>query len=112
MGRKSTFSEAQEASLRALRDDHPDETYVKVASRALGYGMVEGKTVEQIADKLSRMYLPKINAERAEQFKEQLEETQLQLTVADPRAEALDRIADTLSAIYSLIKENHKETNA
>lgn len=103
MGRRSTFTTAQEAALRSLRNDHPDETYVKVATRAFDYGMVEGKTIEQIADKLSRMYLPEKRAAEMQVLEAQPEETQMQLIVTDPKTDLLARIADTLDRIYALL---------
>lgn len=107
MARGKTYSAAQEAALRSLRADHPDETYVKVAIRARDYGMVEGKTIEQIAGKLSRMYLPEKRAAETQVLEAHPEETQMQLIVTDPKADLLARIADTLDSIYALlIKEN------
>lgn len=107
MARGKAFTAAQETALRALRDDHPTETYVEVATRAFEYGMVEGKTIEQIADKLSRMYLLEKRAAEMQVLKAQPEETQMQLIVTDPKADLLARIADTLDSIYALlIKED------
>lgn len=125
MGRKSSYTEAQEASLRSLREDHPDETYIKVATRAYEYGMCEGKTIYQIADKLSRMYLterkaikvlrdqgaaliPYRSATSAGPYRTTPEsEAQMEMSI-DPSADTLDRIANTLErieAILNTIKE-------
>lgn len=128
MGRKSSYTEAQEASLRSLREDHPDETYIKVATRAYEYGMCEGKTIYQIADKLSRMYLTERKAikKAIEVMRSQgatlipyrttpegpypttpESETQMPISI-DPSANTLDRIATTLErieAILNTIKE-------
>lgn len=103
MARGKTYTAAQEAALRALRDDHPTETYVEVAIRARDYGMVEGKTIEQIADKLSRMYLLEKRAAEMQVLEAQPEETQMQLIVTDPKTDLLARIADTLDRIYALL---------
>lgn len=124
MGRKSSYTEAQEASLRSLREDHPDETYIKVATRAYEYGMCEGKTIYQIADKLSRMYLTERKAIKvlrdqgaalipyrttsAGPYRTTPEsEAQMEISI-DPSADTLDRIANTLErieAILNTIKE-------
>lgn len=103
MARGKTYSAAQEAALRSLRADHPDESYAKVAFRAFAYGIVEGKTIKQIADKLSRMYLPEKRAAEMQVLEAQPEETQMQLIVSDPKADLLARIADTLDRIYALL---------
>lgn len=103
MGRGKAFTSAQVAALRSLRADHPDETYAKVAFRAFSYGIVEGKTINQIADKLSRMYLPEKRAAEMQVLEAQPEETQMQLIVPDPKTDLLARIADTLDRIYALL---------
>lgn len=124
MGRKSSYTEAQEASLRSLREDHPDETYIKVATRAFEYGMCEGKTIYQIADKLSRMYLTERKAIKVLRdqgatlipyrttpegpYRTTPESgSQLEISI-DPSADTLDRIANALErieAILNTIKE-------
>ena len=103
MGRGKTYTAAQVAALRSLRADHPDEPYTKVAFRAFAYGIAEGKTIEQIADKLSRMYLLEKRAAEMQALEAQPEEIQMQLIATDPKTDLLARIADTLDRIYALL---------
>lgn len=119
MGRKSSYTEAQEASLRSLREDHPDETYIKVATRAFDYGMCEGKTIYQIADKLSRMYLTERKAIKVLRdqgatlipYRTTPESgSQMEISI-DPSADTLDRIEKALERIEATLNTIKEERN-
>lgn len=114
MGKRDTFTPAQKAALRALREDHPDETYVEVATRAFEYGMIEGKTIPQIADKLSRIYLlDRKAAKAAAPFIPAIkpEGEQIEMVTRDLKTELLERIAETLERIEGILKEENHEAN-
>ena len=114
MARGKAFTAAQEAALRALRDDHPTEAYVEVATRAFEYGMVEGKTIPQIADKLSRIYLLDRKAAKASApFITAIrpEGEQIEMVTRDLKTELLERIAETLERIEGILKERGHEEN-
>lgn len=109
MSRGPNYTAEESQRLLAIRDDMPEARFTEVADKALAYGIIKGRTRDQIADKLSRLLDERGRASGMTLQRQTPEDTQVEMVVVDRSAALLERIANSLDRLEALM--TNKEAN-